>query len=91
VKVETFNFTRYGLINGTVQSISADAIEDPQSGLVYSIRIQLAQDTIQVNHKRVPLVPGMAVRAEIKTDRRRIIDYFLSPLKQYTSESFRER
>jgi len=91
VKVETFNFTRYGLINGTVQSISADAIEDSQSGLVYSIRIQLAKDTIQVNHKRVPLVSGMAVRAEIKTDRRRIIDYFLGPLKQYASESFRER
>jgi len=91
VKVETFNFTKYGLIDGTVQSISADAIEDPQLGLVYSTRIQLDQDAIQVNHKMVPLTPGMAVRAEIKTDRRRIIDYFLSPLKQYASESFRER
>jgi len=91
VKVETFNFTKYGLINGKIHSISQDAIEDPQLGLVYSTRIQLTQDSIQVNNHKVPLAPGMAVRAEIKTDRRRIIDYFLSPLKQYTSESFRER
>jgi len=91
VKIETFNFTKYGLINGTVHSISKDAIEDPQRGLVYSTRIQLEKDTIQVNNHAVALSPGMAVRAEIKTDRRRIIDYFLSPLKQYASESFRER
>jgi len=91
IKIETFNFTKYGLINGTVHSISKDAIEDPQLGLVYSTRIQLSQDTIQVNNQTIALSPGMAVRAEIKTDRRRIIDYFLSPLKQYASESFRER
>jgi hemolysin D len=33
----------------------------------------------------------MAVTAEIKTDKRKVIDYFLSPLKAYGSESFRER
>lgn len=39
----------------------------------------------------VVVSPGMAVRAEIKTDRQRVIDYFLSPLKVYIDESLRER
>jgi len=91
VKVETFTFTKYGAVQGIVQSISSDAIEDERLGLVYSTRIQLEQDHILVGNKRVKLSPGMAVRAEIKTDQRRIIDYFLSPLKQYVDESLRER
>jgi hemolysin D len=33
----------------------------------------------------------MAVRAEVKTDKRKVIDYFLSPLQQYASESLEER
>jgi len=91
IKVETFIFTKYGAIDGTVQSISSDAIEDERLGLVYSTRIKLSKNHILVGNRKVKLSPGMAVRAEIKTDRRRIIDYFLSPLKQHIDESLRER
>ncbi|MEK1939153.1 MAG: HlyD family type I secretion periplasmic adaptor subunit [Pseudomonas sp.] len=91
IKVETFNFTKYGVIDGTVISISNDAIEDEKRGLVYSTRVRLKEKSIQVGDKMIALSPGMAVTAEIKTDKRRVIDYFLSPLKAYANESFRER
>jgi hemolysin D len=91
VKVETFNFTKYGLIKGTVESVSQDAIQDEKRGLIYSARIRLGQHTMQVEDKTVKLSPGMAVRAEIKTSQRRVIEYFLSPLIQHVSESLRER
>jgi len=44
-----------------------------------------------VNGKAVPLTPGMAITAEVKTDKRRIISYFLSPLLRYKQEAIRER
>lgn len=91
IKVETFSFTKYGVVDGLVQSISNDAIEDERLGLVYSTRIQLKKKTIQVGEKLIALSPGMAVRAEVKTDKRKVIDYFLSPLQQYTAESLSER
>jgi hemolysin D len=91
IKVETFTFTKYGTIRGIVQSISSDAIEDEKRGLVYSARITLEDNSIRVGERRITLSPGMAVRAEIKTDRRRIIDYFLSPLQQTLDESLGER
>jgi hemolysin D len=91
VKIETFNFTKYGVIHGTVISLSSDAIDDEKRGLVYSARIQLREKSIRVGDREVSLSPGMAVTAEIKTDKRKVIDYFLSPLKAYGSESFRER
>jgi len=91
VKVETFTFTKFGTVEGEVLSISNDAIEDEKRGLIYSSRIRLKSDSLLVNGQAVALTPGMSVSAEVKTDQRRVIDYFLSPLQQHVSESFRER
>ncbi|AGI23741.1 HlyD family secretion protein [Pseudomonas sp. ATCC 13867] len=91
VKVDTFTFTKYGVVHGTVVSISDDAIEDERLGLVYSTRIQLKENSIVVGSQQVALSPGMSIRAEVKTDKRKVIDYFLSPLQQYVDESLAER
>jgi hemolysin D len=91
VKIETFPYTKYGTIHGEVKNVSCDAIQDEKRGLIYSSRVKLARTTVQVENKLVNLAPGMAVTVEIKTDKRRVIEYFLTPLMQYTSESLRER
>jgi hemolysin D len=91
IKVETFPYTKHGTVPATVAHVSRDAVQDEKRGLVFTARLELGRPTIQVNGTAVPLTPGMAVTAEIKTDRRRVIEYFLSPLLQYATESFRER
>jgi len=91
VKVDTFNFTKYGLIDAELVNISDDAVEDPQLGWVFKLRLRLKQDDIAVDAKRVKLSPGMAVTAEIKTGKRRLMEFFLSPLLRYRQESARER
>jgi hemolysin D len=91
VKIETFTFTKYGTIDGEVQHVSSDAIQDEQLGLVYAARVKLARSTMAVEDKVVKLTPGMAVTVEIKTGKRRLIEYFLSPLLRYKDESLRER
>jgi hemolysin D len=91
LKIETFPYTRFGIVPGKVTSISQDAIADEKLGLVYTVRLKLEKNSLDIHGKKIPLSPGMAVTAEIKTDHRRVIDYFLSPLLQATQESFRER
>ena len=91
IKVETFNYTKYGLINGKVETVSLDAIQDEKRGLIYAARVKLGKATMNIEGKEVKLVPGMSVTVEIKTGQRRLIEYFLSPLIQYASEGLRER
>lgn len=91
VKVETFPFTKYGTIHGIITQVSSDAIQDEKLGLIYSTRVKLKKDTIKVENKTVRLTPGMAVTVEVKTGTRRVIEYFMSPLMQVSSESLRER
>jgi hemolysin D len=54
-------------------------------------RVALDGASMMVDGRNEPLGPGMAVTAEIKTGSRRIIDYLLSPLRQYAQEALRER
>ncbi|MHA7685911.1 HlyD family type I secretion periplasmic adaptor subunit [Cupriavidus sp. PET2-C1] len=91
VKVETFLYTKYGTIDGTVAAVSSDAINDEKRGLIYSSRIRLAKTSIDVDGKSVRLSPGMSVTAEVKTGERRIIEFFLSPLLIKKAESLKER
>ncbi|MFY9327149.1 MAG: HlyD family type I secretion periplasmic adaptor subunit [Georgfuchsia sp.] len=91
VKVETFPYTKYGTLHAQVTHVSHDAINDEKKGLIYSTRVKINRSTMQVEGKTVNLSPGMAVTVEIKTGRRRVIEYFLSPLLQYKNESLRER
>ncbi|HHY6977252.1 TPA: HlyD family type I secretion periplasmic adaptor subunit [Yersinia enterocolitica] len=91
VKIDSFPYTRFGTLSGEVKHISLDAMEDQQQGLVFPARIRLDSDTLTVEGKPVRLSAGMSVSAEIKTGRRRVIDYLLSPLQQYQSEAMRER
>lgn len=91
VKVETFPFTKYGTLHGRITQVSSDAIQDEKLGLIYSTRVKMDKDTLQVENKTVRLTPGMAVTVEVKTGTRRVIEYFLSPLMQVSSESLRER
>ena len=91
VKIESFPFTRYGIIEGIVTHVSTDAIEHEQLGLVFPIKVALKQNSINVNGRIVPLSSGMAVTAEIKTGNRKIIEFLLSPIMQHLEEGARER
>jgi membrane fusion protein, hemolysin D len=91
IKVETFLFTLYGTIPGKVLSVSDDAAPIEKVGLVYPTRVSMDRSTIVVDGKQVNLSPGMAVTVEIKTGKRRLIEYLLSPLLKSVNESLRER
>jgi len=91
IKVETFPFTRYGTLHGTVTEVSNDAKQDDKLGLIFTAEVALPRDTMQIDDRLIKLTPGMAVTAEIKTGRRRIISYLLSPLVEHVHESLHER
>jgi membrane fusion protein, hemolysin D len=91
IKIHTFPFTKYGIIDGEVSTISDDATVDEQRGLIYGMHLLMKTNTIIVNGKEVRLMPGMAVTAEMQTGKRRIIEFFLAPLLRHRQEGLRER
>jgi hemolysin D len=59
--------------------------------LVFPATISLKERSIRVDGKDIALTPGLAVTVEVKTGRRRAIDYLLSPLSELASQAARER
>ena len=91
VKIEAFPYTRYGYLNGKVSNISFDAIENETLGRVYAARIALDRDYLVIEGRKVRLSAGMNVSAEIKTGKRRVLDYLLSPLRTKIDASMKQR
>ena len=91
VKVESFPYTRYGYLEGIVESVSHDAAQDENLGLIFPARVKLGNANLVIDGVKVALTPGMTLSVEIKTGKRRIIDYILSPLRRRSAESMRER
>lgn len=91
IKIDSFPFTKYGTITGTIRNISGDAIQDEKLGLVFNARLDLKDNKIKADGQVIQLKPGMSVTAEIKTGKRRVIEYLLSPVMKYMDESMRER
>ena len=91
VKLDAFPYTRYGYIEGRIETLSDDAVPIEDFGLAYTARLDLDQSWLLVEGRQVSLSPGMAVTVEIKTGKRRVIEFLLSPLLRYKSESARER
>ena len=91
IKIDSFEFTKYGVIDGEVTDISADAIEHEQKGLLFPLKASIVTNEINVNGKWVKLKPGMSVTVEIKTGTRRLMEFLLAPLMRGVSEGARER
>ncbi len=91
IKIEAFPFTKYGVIDAEILNLSYDAIPDEQLGLIYKAKVKLEKSVINIDDKLIDLVPGMNVTVEIKTGKRHLIEYVLSPIMQYQDESVRER
>ena len=94
VKVETFNFQKFGMYRAEVMEISADAVNEPndqQKHMRYKLLLDPTSNDINVYGQPAKLEVGMNVSAEIKIKEKRIIDFFLDPFRRYTSEALRER
>lgn len=91
VKVETFPFTKYGTLSGSVRFVARDAVSDQDKGLIYTGRIKLNPIPAEGAGSGISLQQGMSVMAEIRTGERQVYEYFLSPILQARQESMRER
>lgn len=91
VKLEAFSFTRYGAVPGRVRSISRDAVQDKDLGLVYIATISLDRSFVDADGRRYALAPGLAATVDVKTGTRRIVSYLISPLQTSISQAGRER
>ncbi len=86
IKVDTFDFQKYGFIKAKVKKISTSSIERKKTGLVYEVFLEIDKEYLVYNNKKKILKPGMTVTAELKVGKRRVIEFFVYPAIKYLHE-----
>jgi hemolysin D len=74
-------------LQATVPTTNVQRVQN----LVFPVTVELDAGTMSVDGHIVPLSPGMAATAEIKTGKRRILEYLFSPIVEVTSQAMQER
>ena len=106
LKLHAFQFQKYGMVDGTVGQVSADATEtsfpnarsdvtigrDRSTGsLAYRTIVNLKKQHLESEGSRFVLGSGMQVVAEINLGKRTVLEYLLSPVQKAFHEAGRER
>ena len=89
VKVTTFDFSRYGVINGILDSISATTFLTDKGVPFYRGVVELSKE--YVGSKQFRVMPGMTVQADIITGEKTILKYLLKPIDVTVRRGFTER
>ena len=103
LKLTAFTFQKYGMLDGRVLRVSADAAEQSAGGgaaradaqraqpAAYKTVVELNTQHLDTDGRRYELAPGMHVTAEIKLGSRTVLEYLLSPVQKAFHEAGRER
>jgi hemolysin D len=101
VKLAAYPFQKYGMLDGVVKRVSADATDARDAGagkpgasgepLQYRALIALNSGHLQSGVLQLALTPGMQVNAEIHLGHRSVFEYVLSPVRKVAHEAGRER
>lgn len=89
IKVDTYNFQKYGILHGVVTVVSPNSIEDQKLGPVFEVFIKPENTTLMVEGKNERIKFGMSTTNEIRIGKRRIIEFFIYPLIKYLDESIK--
>lgn len=91
VKLATFSYQEFGIVEGEVIGVSPNAIVEKDVGLVFPTRIRLAKRAVEVRGQSVSFTPGMQATAEIVTRKKSVLDFLIEPITRRFSEAFSVR
>lgn len=92
VKIQTYDWVRYGTLKGKVTQIAADAALDPKTNIPYfSIMVSTDRNYLGAKPGERPVLPGMTATVDLHLGERSILQYFLQRLEGTIDSAFRER
>lgn len=91
VRITTYDPARFGVLEGSVQKISASTFENERGEHFYHATISLDKNYVGTELAKHLVLPGMVVNAEIVTGSKSIVRYLLKPVFRSLDTAFSER
>ena len=91
VKVSAYDYSIYGGLDGVLEQISADTIEDKRGDLFYQVKVRTPKTSITYRNEQLPIMPGMMTTVDILTGKKTVLDYLLKPILKAKQNALREK
>lgn len=91
VKISTYDFARYGLLMGTLASVSSGSFLNDKGEPYFRAIVVLDKNYVGNDPTRFTIAPGMTVQAEVITGNKTLLQYLLKPVFTQLQQSFHER
>ena len=91
VKISTYDFARYGGLEGTVIQLAPDTTTDEDGQPYFRVIVQTDKNYLGEEEGSLPIVPGMQATVDIHTGKKSVMDYLIRPILKLRHEAFRER
>ncbi len=91
IKLSTYDFTKYGTLEGRVERVAADATQDPEKGPVFEVVIETEKNYLGKTEDELPITPGMLATVDIYTGTKSAIDFLIKPVIKMDTTAFEAR
>ncbi|ACQ92877.1 type I secretion membrane fusion protein, HlyD family [Tolumonas auensis DSM 9187] len=91
VKFTAYDFTIYGGLDGKLEHISADSIQDDKGNSFYLVRVRTDRSFLGSDAEPLPIIPGMMATVDIVTGKKSVLEYLMKPILRAKQSALRER
>lgn len=91
VKLSTYDFVKYGTLDGKVTRLAADATQDPEKGPYFEVVVETEKNYLGRIEGELPITPGMIATVDIMTGTKSAIDFLIKPVIKMKAKSFEEQ
>ncbi len=91
VKIDTYDYARYGGIDGKVVSVAPDSTVPENAPPYFKVIIETTKPWLGEREDGYLISPGMGATVDIQTGTKSVMDYLIKPVLKLKNEAFRER
>ncbi len=91
VKIDAYDYSRFGALSGTVKSISPTTTKDEKGNIFYEVTISVEKPYFRNDPEKFAILPGMTGEADITTGEKTVFQYLWKPIYTNVSVAFGER
>ncbi len=91
VKVDAFDYSRFGALRGVVESISPTTTKDEKGNIFYEVTVSVEKPYFRDDPERFAILPGMTGEVDITTGEKTVFQYLWKPIYTNVSRAFGER
>ncbi len=91
VKITSYDFVRYGGLDGEVVHVAADSSRGPDGAPFFRVIVETERDYLGDTPGSLPITAGMQATVDIHTGDKTVLEYLIRPVLKLKHEAFRER